>query len=40
LHHFARHVGQAKIATLVAVGQSLVVDAQQNEEKGVYNFLA
>ena len=35
VHHFAGHVGQPEVAALVAVGEPLVVDAQQVQHRGV-----
>ena len=35
LHHLARHVGQAEIAALEAVGQLQVVEAEQVQDRGV-----
>ena len=35
LHHLAGDVGQAEVAALEAVGQPLVVDAEQVQDRGV-----
>ena len=35
LHHFAMHVGQPHVAAAEAVGQPLVVDAEQVQHRGV-----
>ena len=35
LHHFAAHVGQAEVAAVVAIGEFLVIHAQQVEDGGV-----
>ena len=35
LDHIAMHVGQAEIATLEAIGQLLVIDAQAVQDRGV-----
>ena len=35
LHHLARHIGQAVVAARVAVGEPLVVDAEQVQDRGL-----
>ena len=34
-NHLAMHVGQAEVAAGVAVGETLVVEAQQVQDRGV-----
>ena len=35
LHHLAVHVGQAVVAALEAVGQPLVIEAEQVQDRGL-----
>lgn len=35
LNHVPMHIGQAEIATLIAVGESLVVESQLMQDRGL-----